>query len=100
MSVAVLNLTPTEFDLYQSGLARIESRREVLGGEPVFRGTRLSVRHVGGMVANGVTSETIREDYPVLSEEDIAFATLYTRVEPAPGRSGMPLRVVRAPAGA
>ncbi len=33
--------------LYQRGVDRIESRHDVLSGEPVFRGTRLSVRHVG-----------------------------------------------------
>jgi uncharacterized protein (DUF433 family) len=87
-------------DLYRRGLARIESRRDVLGGEPVFKGTRLSVRHIGGMVANGVPMEEIREDYPDLSEDDVAFATLYARMKPAPGRPAKPLRpVARAPVG-
>jgi uncharacterized protein (DUF433 family) len=77
-------------------LDRIESRRDVLSGEPVFRGTRLSVRHIGGMALNGVPTEEIREDYPYLSDEDIAFATIYARMKPAPGRPAKLIRVVRA----
>jgi len=87
-------------DLYRRGLARIESRRDVLGGEPVFKGTRLSVRHIGGMTVNGAPAEEIQEDYPNLSEDDIAFAAIYARMKPAPGRPAKPLRLVRAPVGA
>ncbi len=86
--------------LYRRGLARIESRRDVLGGKPVFKGTRLSVCHVGGMVANGVPVEEIKEDCPNLSEDDIAFAALYARMRPGPGRPAKPLRIAQAPAGA
>lgn len=81
--------------LYRRGLGRIESRRDVLSGEPVFRGTRLSVRHIGGMTLNGVPREEIREDYPYLSDDDIAFATIYARMKPRPGRPAKPLRIVR-----
>jgi len=37
----------SRMDLYKKGLARIVSDKKILAGEPVFRGTRLSVRHVG-----------------------------------------------------
>jgi len=70
-------------DLYKKGLARIVSDKKVLGGEPVFRGTRLSVRHVGGMRLNGEPTERILGDYPDLSAEDVEFAALYTRFEAA-----------------
>jgi uncharacterized protein (DUF433 family) len=66
----------------QRGLARIVSDDEILGGEPVFRGTRLSVRHVGGMRRNGDPIERIRDDYPELSIEDIEFAALYIAANP------------------
>jgi uncharacterized protein (DUF433 family) len=70
-------------DLYQKGLARIVSDAEILAGEPVFRGTRLSVRHIGGMRLNGEPAERIREDYPELSTEDVEFAAVYTAANPA-----------------
>lgn len=46
---------------------------DILGGEPVFAGTRTSVRHIGSLVARGLQDE-VREDYPHLSDEDLALA--------------------------
>jgi len=74
-------------DLYKKGLAKIVSDKKILGGEPVFRGTRLSVRHVGGMRLNGEPMERILDDYPDLSAEDIEFAALYTAANPVAGRT-------------
>ena len=84
--------------LYRRGLRRIESRRDVLGGEPVFRGTRLAVRHIGGMALGGVPSEEIRADYPELSDDDIAFAAIFASMKPAPGRPAKSLRLIHASA--
>lgn len=64
---------------------RVVSNPKILGGEPVFSKSRLSVRHIGALVMNGGTDE-IREDYPYLSEEDIEFAKLYTLAYPKRGR--------------
>jgi uncharacterized protein (DUF433 family) len=72
-------------DLYKRGLARIVSDNKI-GGEPVFRGTRLAIRHVGGMHLNGEPTERILEDYPDLSAEDVEFAALYTAANPTVGR--------------
>jgi uncharacterized protein (DUF433 family) len=58
----------------------------VLGGEPVFRATRLSVRHVGGMLERGESPGTVREDYPYLTKEDLAFSRLFARAYPRVGR--------------
>jgi len=82
--------------LYRRGLERIESRGDVLGGEPVFKGTRLAVRHIGGMVRKGVSPQDIHADYPSLSNDDIAFAAIYARLKPPPGGPKKPLRFVRA----
>lgn len=57
----------------------------VLGGEPVFPDTRLAVRHIGGLAAQGALEE-IREDYPALTEDDIEFARLYALAYPKRGR--------------
>lgn len=84
---------------YRRGLKRVESRPDVLGGEPVFKGTRLSVRHIGGMVRAGVSELEIRGDYPQLSLDDIAFAGLFARIKPLSERPGRRLRFTRADAG-
>jgi uncharacterized protein (DUF433 family) len=73
-------------DLYRRGLERLEENEEVLGGEPVFKGTRLSVRHIGRMRAKGEPVERIIEDYPYLSAEDVEFARLYAEAHPIVGR--------------
>ncbi|MBA2319781.1 MAG: DUF433 domain-containing protein [Deltaproteobacteria bacterium] len=61
-------------------------RDDILGGEPVFPGTRLSVRHVGEMLARGAPPDVVREDYPDLTELDLDFARLYSAAYPRIGR--------------
>jgi uncharacterized protein (DUF433 family) len=82
--------------LYRRGLRRIESRRDILGGEPVFKGTRLAVRHIGGMALRGVPAAEIRTDHPGLSDDDVAFATIFASMKAPPGRPAKPLRLVRS----
>lgn len=59
---------------------------KILAGEPVFPGSRLSVRHVGGMLLRGAPAGDVREDYPYLGDEDVEFARLYARAYPRMGR--------------
>ena len=73
-------------DLYAGGLTRIDEEPSVLGGRPVFKGTRLSVHHVGKMVENGELISNIVEDYPFLTESDVHFAVLYNKARPLVGR--------------
>jgi len=73
-------------NLYAEGLSRIEEKEGVLGGETVFRGTRLSVRHIGKMYDGGETVGAIIADYPYLHENDIEFARLYYLAHPTVGR--------------
>lgn len=58
----------------------------ILGGEPVFPGSRLAVRHVGGMLLRGAALDEVREDYAYLSDEDLEFSRLYARAYPRMGR--------------
>jgi uncharacterized protein (DUF433 family) len=53
---------------------------EILGGEPVFSGTRLSVRHIGRRAEHD-TAATIIEDYPYLEAQDVVFANRYSKEE-------------------
>src|SRR5262249_1991662 len=73
-------------DLYAEGLSRIEEREGVLGGEAVFRNTRLSVNHIGKMRDDGESIEDIIKDYPYLHKNDIDFAQLYWKAHPMVGR--------------
>ena len=73
-------------DLYADGLTRIEEREGVLGGEAVFKGTRLSVRHVGKMYYDGEAIGNILEDYSYLRENDVRFSELFYRAHPNLGR--------------
>lgn len=73
-------------ECYASGLSRSEERNGVLGGEPVFRGTRLPVRHIGKLRVQGEAQSDILADYPYLTEADIDFADMYYRANPVMGR--------------
>ena len=52
---------------------------QVLGGEPTFPESRLAIRRVGELLLGGVPNAEIRDDYPYLTDEDLRFASLYTR---------------------
>jgi uncharacterized protein (DUF433 family) len=77
-------------DLYAEGLSRIEEREGLLGGEAVYRNTRLSVRHIGKMRDGGESIENIVGDYPYLHRNDIEFAQLYYKAHPLVGRPSAP----------
>ena len=65
---------------------RVGASASVLGGEATIVGTRLVVRHVGGMLLKGVSEAEVREDYPYLTSDDLAFARIFTRAYPRMGR--------------
>ena len=72
-------------DRFQAWKKKIVINPNIMGGEPVFPKSRLTVRHIGALVMNDGIEE-IREDYPYLSEQDIEFAKLYTLAYPKRGR--------------
>jgi uncharacterized protein (DUF433 family) len=73
-------------------LARIEELvvrdPDIMGGAPVFKGTRIPVDLVADMLAQGATAGEILEGYPTLKREMIAMAPLYVRAFPRRGRPG------------
>ena len=50
---------------------------EILGGKPIIEGTRLSVEHVLGLLASGMSKAEIIADYPELNEENIRAVRAY-----------------------
>ena len=72
--------------------ARIVSDRDVIGGEPVFVGTRVPVYDVAASLAKGISRERIRAAYPVLDEDALDQALLYAEAFPPRGRPREALR--------
>jgi uncharacterized protein (DUF433 family) len=58
----------------------------ILGGEPVFRGTRVPVRPIAAELANGATAAELRQAYPRLTAEMVQLAPLYGAAYPPRGR--------------
>lgn len=63
----------------------IESRPEVLGGEPILRGTRLSAWLIADLVRQGASNDEIADDYDVTPEQ-VEAAVTFDRVNPRRGR--------------
>ncbi|MGH9500617.1 MAG: DUF433 domain-containing protein [Terriglobales bacterium] len=80
---------------FRWGRRRIVSNPEVLGGEPVFRGTRISLQHVASLFRNGVPENEIAQDFPALSFRDLAYARLFSRLCERPGRPRQKLALRR-----
>lgn len=51
----------------------------VLDGKPVVRGTRLSVEHLIGLMAEGWSEAEILAEYPGLTREDLTACLAYAR---------------------
>jgi uncharacterized protein (DUF433 family) len=77
------------------GRSRVVSRPEILGGEPVFEGTRVSVRFVGERARKGESVAELLEDYPALDAEDVEFARMFVALGRPPGRPRRKLKFVR-----
>lgn len=56
---------------------RIVRDPRVVGGEPVFKGTRVTLRTVLASLAEGATIEEILKDFPTLAEEDVRAAIAF-----------------------
>lgn len=61
----------------QQLLERIVSNAQVLAGKPVIKGTRLAVVYILRLLAHGVTTEAILQEYDGLAPEDIQACLLF-----------------------
>jgi uncharacterized protein (DUF433 family) len=57
--------------------SRITVEPDKIGGVPCIRGFRIPVATLVGMVANGMTFETILAEYPDLEKEDLFEALAF-----------------------
>lgn len=56
---------------------RIVRDKRICGGEPVFKGTRVTLRTVLASLADGDSAEEILADFPALKAEDIQAAIAF-----------------------
>jgi len=77
----------------RSGLSRLTKARGivsstpgVLGGTPVFKGTRIPVHDIADMLANGDTPAAIVKSYPRLDVDGVRLAAIYALAYPPRGR--------------
>lgn len=66
--------------------AMVVSDPDIMGGTPIYRGTRIPVDLVAEMSAQGATIEEILDGYPALSREQVELAPLYMAAFPRRGR--------------
>ena len=56
---------------------RIKIGKEILGGKPVVKGTRIPVYLILELLASGMSEEDIMKEYPTLKREDIRACLSY-----------------------
>lgn len=65
---------------------------ETKAGEPIIRGTRLTVSAIAARLDGGDPIESVIEDYPHIPREAIDAAVIYARTHPRRGRPPQPWR--------
>lgn len=66
----------------------------ICGGEPVIKGTRITLRTVLASLAEGATIAEILEDFPTLTEEDVRAVIAFAA---ASAEEDLPARPVPRP---
>ncbi|HEV2398756.1 MAG TPA: DUF433 domain-containing protein [Candidatus Sulfotelmatobacter sp.] len=94
---AFLQKVARNLSSFRWGRRRIVSNPEVMGGEPVFRGTRIPLQHVASLFRKGVPEKEIAQDFRALGIRDLAYAQLFSRLGDKPGRPRKRLAFRRGP---
>jgi len=88
----------------RSGLGQLSKARgivssapDVLGGTPVFKGTRIPVHDIADMLANGDRPAAIVKAFPQLDANRMRLAAIYAMAYPARGRPRTKPRRSRIP---
>lgn len=66
--------------------AVVVKSRAIMGGEPVFEGTRIPVRLIAAMLEEGASEAEILDGYPKLEPRHLALARIWTAAHPRRGR--------------
>lgn len=78
-----LNARIRDLDEADAMIGRVKG---VMGGEPVFKGTRIPVRTIAAMLAQGADEADLLEGYPSLTARMIELAKIWTAANPTRGR--------------
>ena len=57
--------------------SRITINQKVLAGKPIIRGTRISVELILKLLAQGISTDEILDEYPRLKHQDVLAAINY-----------------------
>jgi uncharacterized protein (DUF433 family) len=60
---------------------RIARDPAICAGQPVLRGTRVTVRTILGYLAHGDTTAQILADYPSLTEDDVRAVVAFADIQ-------------------
>lgn len=66
--------------------AMVARSKDVMGGEPVFKGTRIPVRLIASMLVDGANVDEILEGYPKLDRRQLELASIWAAAYPRRGR--------------
>jgi uncharacterized protein (DUF433 family) len=66
--------------------AIVSRDKATLGGEPVFKGTRIPVYGIAGMLEAGASAEDLLSGYPKLTERMLELARIWVAAHPRRGR--------------
>ena len=58
-------------------LNRIVVDPRIMVGKPIIKGTRLTVQHILGLLAQGMTTQEILQEYVKITEEDVFACLLF-----------------------
>jgi uncharacterized protein (DUF433 family) len=72
----------------------IYSDPAIMGGEPVFRGTRVPVRAVAEMLEGGADTDELLEGYPSLNSKRLELARRWTKEHPPESKPKSPSNFV------
>jgi uncharacterized protein (DUF433 family) len=64
----------------------VQTDPAIMGGTPVFRGTRIPVYSVADMIEQGTPIKEILEGYPSLTRKMVEYAHIYAATHTRPGR--------------
>lgn len=76
---------------YRDAMRLIVQDDAVQAGAATFRGTRILVHHIADLIERGADEAELRQDYPRLTLEMIAAASIYARAHPRRGRPRKPI---------
>ena len=86
VQTAMRNCTRDEGRSFEVGRRIVSIAPDVLGGTPVFKGTRIPVHEIADMLANGDNPAAIVKAYPQLDRDRVRLAATYAVAHPRRGR--------------